>query len=238
MVEELDRRIHELRFLAGIEKVEHVPYPTGDELWVRFNESMDMRKLGTALDEDHYELVRFGGLPSKLPSKLGELLWDGVSYVIAKRVGFLGLLTSLFGFEPTGVATIVKDMHSSQPIYITANEEGVKILYHYLGAKYTPPSPAKPPLSTKPVTQVSQTPRIQTPQAPRIAQQPKANAPIQTTAQPKPVSAQSDQTTQKKPEPIQPNQEGPAKQEWTPGRYRAHAWGKKVEGGDSKATTA
>ena len=159
MIGDVARRIQELRFLPGIEKAEHVPYPTGNEFWVRFNRSIDMRRLGEVLGRGRYELVKFGSIPSKLPLKLSEPLWNGISYVIVRDIGFIGLLASLFGKEPDGVATIAKDAHSGQPIFITSNEEGMKILYEYLGVKYSPPTAAPPlPTANPPIGRSTQTP--------------------------------------------------------------------------------
>ena len=149
MVEDLERRINELRFLEGIEKVEHVTYPDRDELWIRFKRPMDLRKLAHILRVRHYELEKFGAIPSKLPLRLGELLWDGVAYVIVRQIGFFRLLAAFFGSEPEGIARIVKVLHSSQPIFIARDEEGVKILYVYLGVNYT--SPMSNPLAKQTV---------------------------------------------------------------------------------------
>jgi len=216
--------------LDGVEKVEHVPYPSGDEFWVRFNRPIDMHKLGEVLGKGRYELVKFGSIPSKLPSKLGELLWNGVSYVIVKKIAFLGLLASLFGFQPDGVATIAQDAHSSQPIFITSNEEGVRILYDYLGIKYTAPQPLRPSAPSSAGTQASQKPVAQVVRPPQTS----ASQPVQAQPQPRPtITPSSSAGAQKKPEtaPATATLAGEQQQEASkPGTYRPHAWGKKVEG--------
>ena len=154
MVGDKERRINELRFLKGIEKVEHVRFPDRDEFWIRFSQPIDLHRLAGVANEYHYEVVKFGGLPSKLPSRLSELLWNGVSYVILRQIGFRGLLASFLGSEPEGVAKVVKDLHSNNHIFITSTEEGVSILYAYLGLTYSPldlAGPTKPVPATRPV---------------------------------------------------------------------------------------
>jgi hypothetical protein len=183
MVGDVARRINELRFLEGVEKVEHVPYSDRDEFWVRFNRPIDLRRLAKVVSEHHYELVKFGSFPSKLPSKLDGLVWNGVAYVILRQIGFIGLLAAFFGFEPGGVAKIVKDLQSSQPIFITTNEEGVKILYDYIGLEYTPPTP-EPTLKTgSPTKPATQSPAKPTPPKPSAAAtvQPQTAQPAKTT---------------------------------------------------------
>ena len=240
MIGEVGRRIQELRFLDGVEKVEHVPYPSGDEFWVRFNRPIDMHKLGEVLGRGRYELVKFGGIPSKLPSKLGELLWNGISYVIVKKIAFLGLLGSLFGFQPDGVATIARDAHSSQPIFITSNEEGVRILYDYLGIKYTAPQASGSATPSSAGTQALQKPVAPVARAPQTTQQPSASQPVQAQPRPRPtITPSSSAGSQKKPEiaPATANLAGEHQHEaWQPGTYRPHAWGKKVEGEPKSST--
>ena len=154
MVGDEERRINELRFVAGVEKAEHVQFPDRDEFWVRFIDPIDLRRLVRVANEYHYEVVKFGGLPSKLPSRLGELLWNGVSYVIVRRIGFRGLLASFLGSEPEGVAKVVKDLSSSQDIFVTSSEDGIEVLYAYLGLSYSPPNPApRAPATVKPAAQ-------------------------------------------------------------------------------------
>ena len=183
MVEDVERRINELRFLDGVEKVEHVPYSDRDEFWVRFNHTIDLRKLAKVVSEHRYELVKFGSFPSKLPGKLDGLMWNGVAYVILRRIGFVGLLAAFFGSEPQGVAKIVKDLQTSQPIFVTTNEEGVRILYDYLGLKYTPPAPATPLKTGAPAKAVTQSPAKPAPSRPSVAAtaQPQTTKPASTT---------------------------------------------------------
>lgn len=154
MVAEFQRRLGELRFVDGVEKVEHVPYLMGDEFWVRFNRPLDLKKLDETVKKHGAVMVKFGGLPSKLPRPIAELLWDGVSRLIVKKISGWARFTASLGFEPDGIAKIVTDAHGPYQIFITAQEEGVQILYEYLGLKYVPPapppkpvSPAKPPVA-------------------------------------------------------------------------------------------
>jgi hypothetical protein len=154
MVGDLQRRLVELRFVEGVEKVEHVRYPTGDEFWVRFNHPLNIRQLEDITKKNGAAMVKFGGLPSKFPRPLAELLWDGVSYVITKNAGGLGKFAAFLGFEPDGIGKIVTDAHGPYQIFIAREETGIKILYEYLGLKYVAPAPppqpvapAKPPVS-------------------------------------------------------------------------------------------
>ena len=146
LIGDLERRLVELRFLEGIEKVEHVPYRSGDEFWVRFNKPLDLTKLREVVKRHGFGMVRFASVPSKLPGKLAEVLWDGVSFVIARNVGGLSRFKSMLGFEPDGIAKIAKDLHGPYQIFMTTDEEGLQILYDYLGVKYVapPPPPPKP----------------------------------------------------------------------------------------------
>jgi len=172
MVDDFSRRVAELRYVADVEKVEHVAYSTGDEFWVRFNHPLDMEKLEDATKKNGTAMVKFGGLPSKLPRALSELLWDGVSYVITKRIGAWAKFTAALGFEPSGIARIVNDAHGPYQIFIATQEEGVRILYEYLGLKYLPPAPPpKPVVPPKPpvTTTVKPTPPAPKPTSPTTA---------------------------------------------------------------------
>jgi hypothetical protein len=148
---ELEVRTAELRFLEGVEKVEQVHFSTGDQFWVRFNRPIDLKRLQDLVEKNNYQLIKFGRFPSKLPRKLSEVLWDGVTHVIVKRIDGWGRFTSVLGSEPEGIAKIAQDLHEPFQIFIAMNEEGVRVLYDYLGVKYVAPvpmitAPAKPPL--------------------------------------------------------------------------------------------
>lgn len=184
MVGDLGRRLVELRFVEGIEKVEHVPYSTGDQFWVRFNIPLDLGKLENLVNKHGYVMVRFATLPSKLPRGLSEMLWDGVTHVIAKKMSGWSKFTSSLGLEPEGIAKIADDLHGQYQIFIATTEEGVELLYEYLGLKYTPPAPtpslapAKPPVpaAQKPVPAV---PRPAAPVPPATAKPPTPSQPSQ-----------------------------------------------------------
>ena len=185
MVGDFQRRLVELRFLDGIEKVEHVPYPDRDEFWVRFNRRLDMKKIEEIAKKHDATVVKFGGLPSKLPRPLAEILWDGVSHVIAKKISAWTKFTASLGFEPDGIAKIAADAHGPYQIFIATQEEGVQILYEYVGLKYVAPAPppkpaAKPPVpvAAKPVSPAPRpiaqaTPPVAKPAAPALAAPPK-----------------------------------------------------------------
>lgn len=186
MVDDFQRRLLELRFVDGIEKVEHVAYPSDDEFWVRFNRRLNMKKLEEIAKKHGATMVKFGGLPAKLPRALAEILWDGVSYVIVKNISAWGKLTASLGFEPDGIAKIAADAHGPYQIFIATQEEGVQILYEYLDLKYVPPAPppkpvapSKPPVpaAAKPVLPAAKptpaTPPVVNPAVPAPATQPK-----------------------------------------------------------------
>jgi hypothetical protein len=195
MVEDFQRRLVELRFLDGIEKVEHVRYPNGDEFWVRFNRRLDMKKIEEIAKKHDATVVKFGGLPSKLPRPLAEILWDGVSHVIAKKISGWTKFTASLGFEPDGIAKIAADAHGSYQIFIATQEEGVQILYEYVGLKYVapapPPKPAPPvPAAAKPVLPAPRptaqaTPPVAKPAVPAPTTPPK---PPEETPTPKPAA--------------------------------------------------
>jgi hypothetical protein len=165
---EMERRSAELRFIDGIEKVEHVPFSTGDQFWVRFNRPIDLKRLQGVVRSNGCKLIKFGGLPSKLPRKLSEVLWSGVTHVIVKKGGGFEKFTSMLGFEPVGIAKIVTDLHGPYQIYIATNEEGVHVLYDYLGLKYVPPAPPPPKAAPppKPPTPAAKPPSTPPPPAP------------------------------------------------------------------------
>ena len=151
---QLEQRLAELRFIDGVEKVEHVRFSTGDQFWVRFNRPLDMQKLQQIVTDRNCRLIKFGGLLSKLPRRLSEVLWNGVTYVIVKEISQWGKITSTLGFEPDGIGKIADDLDGPYQIFMAMNEAGVQLVYDYLGVKYTPPPPPKaaPP---KPQTTVS-----------------------------------------------------------------------------------
>jgi len=169
MVGDFQRRVSELRFVDGIEKVEHIAYPSGEEFWVRFNRRLDMKRLDEIAKKHGATVVKFGGLPSKLPRPLAEILWDGVSQVIVKNISGWEKLTASLGFEPAGIAKIAADAHGPYQIFIATQEEGVQILYEYLGLKYTAPEPPpKPAAPAKPPVPAAAKPVLPAP-APRPA---------------------------------------------------------------------
>ncbi len=205
----LQTRLNELRFIDGIEKVEHVPYLTGDQFWVRFNRPFDFKKLNEIAKKRGYTMMKFGGLPSKLPGRLVEVLWDGVNHVIVKNPNGLTKLTASLGIEPEGVAKIATDLHGPYQIFMAMNEEGVQLLYDYLGLKYVPPPPpppkpvvpAKPAIpATKPTVPVPTTvpPPVTpaaTPSLPKPAESP-STTPPPTVPSTTPQSNTSTQTPQ------------------------------------------
>lgn len=192
MIANLEQRLNELRFLEGIEKVEHVPYTTSDQFWVRFNGSFDLGKLGDIVKKHDYRLVEFAGIPSKLPRGLAELVWDGVTHVIVKKISGWSEFTSKLGFEPDGMAKLAIDLHGPYRIFIATEEAGIQLLYEYLGLKYVPPPPPAP----KP------TPAAK-PAAPPAAKPAQPTTP-RPAAPATPAAAVSSQTDQTKPMAQQP----------------------------------
>ena len=190
MIGDLGRRLVELRFIEGIEKVEHVPYPSGDQFWVRFNRPLDFAHLKDLVKKHGYLMVEFAKLPSKLPRGLSEMLWNGVTHVIARKMSGWSKFTSSLGLEPEGIAKIAYDLHGQYQIFIATTEEGVQLLYEYLGVKYVPPAPPPPVIPAKPPMPAAGKPapvvaRPATPAAP--VKPPTAGQPLQPTpAQPAP----------------------------------------------------
>jgi hypothetical protein len=133
-------------------------------------------------------MVRFASLPSKLPRPIAEILWDGISHVITKNSSGWTKFTASLGLEPDGIAKIATDLHGPYQIYISTQEEGIQILYEYLGLKYVPPAPPpKPVIPTKPVASaaVKPGPTMPRPTAPLTPATAKPNAPAQASqAQP------------------------------------------------------
>jgi hypothetical protein len=152
MVADLERRVDELRFIDGIEKVEHVPYTTGDQFWVRFNQPLDLMKLDEIARKHGLIMVKFASLPSRLPRGLAEMLSDGVTHIITKRISGWSRFTSKLGFEPDGIAKLAVDLHGPYRVFMTTDEQGIHLLYDYLGLNYTPPTPPvqKPATPIKP----------------------------------------------------------------------------------------
>ena len=183
-----EQRLAELRFNDGVEKVEHVRFSTGDQFWVRFNHPLDMQKLQQIVMARGCKLIKFGGLFSKLPRRLSEVLWDGVTHVIVREISQWGKITSTLGFEPDGIGKIAADLHGPYQIFMAMNEAGVQVVYDYLGLKYVPPPPPppKPVASPKPPPAVSKPPAATT-------SSPAAQAATPQVAKPAPVPAQSPQ---------------------------------------------
>ena len=179
MIADLNRRLTELRFVEGIEKVEHVPYPSGDQFWVRFIRPFDLGKLDEVAKKHGYKIVKFASAPSKLPRGLAELLWSGITHVVVEKISGWSRFTANFGFEPEGIAKLAVDLHGPYWIFITLREEGIQLLYEYLGLKYASPSPPAPTASapvkptTPPVAKPAQPvgPIPTTPSTPSVASQ-------------------------------------------------------------------
>jgi hypothetical protein len=181
VVSDLERRLVELRFLDGVEKVEHVPYPTGDQLWVRFNKPLDLHKLEEVARKHNCATVTFANVPSRLPKRLAEVLWDGVTHVITKKISRWSKFKASLGFEPEGIAKVAIDLYGPYQIFITTGEEGVQVLYEYLGLKHVPSSPPTP-AAPKPVVPVTARPTPGKPQETKLVPQPVAAASPAKTA--------------------------------------------------------
>jgi hypothetical protein len=224
MVEDFQRRVTELRFVEGIEKVEHVDYATGDEFWVRFNRPLDLKELRDIAGKHGAALVKFGGLPSKLPRPLAEILWDGVGHVITKKIGGWSKFTASLGFEPDGIAKIATDAHGPYQIFIATQEEGVQILYEYLGVEYVAPAKPVAPPPKAPTVAVAKT----TPPAPKPP--PATPAPVASKPQSSTQPAQTAPAST--PQPIPASEPAPPK-----GQYRPHAWGQALTTSETKSAS-
>lgn len=192
MFTELEHRVSELRFIDGIEKVEHVRFSTGDQFWVRFNRPIDMQKLQDIIRNRGCQLIKFGGLPSKLPRKLSEVLWNGVTHVIARNISGWEKFTSSLGFEPDGIGKIVVDLHGPYQIFIAMNEDCVQILYDYLGVRYVPPAPPTEPVA--PAVKPAAAPK------PAVPLQPGASAPTTAKSASRSSTAQTSDQDKKAPD--------------------------------------
>lgn len=186
MIGDLERRLVELRFLEGIEKVEHVPYQTGDQFWVRFNRPLDFDRLDEIVKKHSYLMVRFASILSKLPRGLAEMLWDGVTHIIVKEISGWSKFTSSLGFEPEGIAKIAIDLHGQYQIFMATNEDGVQVLYEYLGLKYVAPAPPPP----KPAAPAKPAPVVAKPVPPAA---PKPTAPMAAAAASQSAAGQATQ---------------------------------------------
>ena len=157
---QLEQRLVELRFIDGVEKVEHVPFPTGDQFWVRFDHPFDMQKLEQKARNRGCRVIKFGGLLAKLPRGPSEVLWDGVTHVIVKEISQWSKFISRLGFEPDGIGKIAIDLHNSNQIFMAMNEVGIQLLYDYLGVKYVPPPP-KPSVAPAKLAPKPSTPTVE-----------------------------------------------------------------------------
>ena len=177
LIADLERRLTELRFLEVVEKVEHVPYQSGDQFWVRFIRPFDLGRINDVVTKHGYTIVKFASVPSKLPRGLAELLWSGITHVVVEKISDWSRFTSNFGFEPDGIAKLAVDLHGPYWLFIATEEKGIQLLYEYLELKYAPPSapPPNPVTATKspapPLTKPVQppAPMPNTPATPSIA---------------------------------------------------------------------
>ena len=213
MVDDLQRRLVELRFVEGIEKVEHVPYPTGDQFWVRFNTKLDFQKFQDIAKKHGCVMIKFASLPSKLPRPIAEILWNGISHVITKNITGWTKFTASFGLEPEGIAKIATDLHGPYQIYISMQEEGIQILYEYLGLKYVPPTPPpKPVTPAKPAapTAVKPSPTVPRPVAPQTPSAAKPTLPTQPSQTQPPQEAKVQETPKPTAPVAEQNKDGKA----------------------------
>jgi hypothetical protein len=188
MVADLERRVDELRFVDGVEKAEHVPYPTGDQFWVRFNQPIAFKKLDEIVRKHGLLMMKFASLPSRLPRGLAEMLSNGVTHIITKEISDWSKFTSKLGFEPEGIAKLAVDLHGPYEIFITKDEEGIQLLYEYLGLNYAPPAPPQPKPAApvkpagSPVAKPSQpiVPRPAAPPTPQGTDSPSKSQPSQS----------------------------------------------------------
>ena len=180
---QLEQRLAELRFIDGIEKVEHVRFSTGDQFWVRFIRPLDMQKLRHVVKNRGYRMVKFGGLPSKLPwTRRGSVEWCNSRH--CERNQWVGRFTSSLGFEPDGIGKIAVDLHGPFQIFMAMNEDGVQLLYDYLGVKYVPPPPPPKPVvaAAKPPIPVVKPAAVPVPRPPNQA--PATTPPVVAKADP------------------------------------------------------
>jgi hypothetical protein len=142
-----DEHVSILRAEPIVRRVEYVKYPQGNEYWVTFREDrrLDMRRFERIVNKHDYRIIRFGGLPSKLPKGFSELLWNGVTHVVVKEISGLDKLKAVLGFEPEGIARIAEWGHGHYQIFGAGTWEGLKILFDYLDLEMPMPPPAPAP---------------------------------------------------------------------------------------------
>jgi hypothetical protein len=201
VVGDLERRLVELRFIDGVQKVEHVPYPSGDQFWVRFDKPLDFAKLEQIVKKHNCTMVRFANIPSRLPRALAEMVWDGVSHVITRNISGWEKFKSSLGFEPDGIAKIASDLHGPYEIFMATDEEGVQVLYEFLGLKYVappPPSPPKPVAPARPSAPPAAALTIPRPTTTAAQPASAAGSPVSVIS---PVGAQASATPPSTPEP-------------------------------------
>lgn len=181
---QLEQRLADIRFVEGVEKVEHVRFSTGDQFWVRFNRPLDMQRLERTARERGYRLIKFGGILAKLPRGLSELLWDGVTHVILKEISDWNKFISRLGFEPDGIGKIAIDLHGPYQIFMAMNEAGIQLLYDYLGVKYVPPPPKPVAAPVKPPTTIPKPPAATSETASKAQSHPVATSTIPSQTPP------------------------------------------------------
>jgi hypothetical protein len=128
MIADPESLVPELRFLPGIKDVDIIPFPAGKELWITLKESIDLNRLRKASESLGYHVIRVGSFPSMLPRSLGEMIWDGLTYVISKSKRRCWMVKPAFE-----VASIVRDLATGDLTYHISDNDGLKILHEYLG---------------------------------------------------------------------------------------------------------
>ena len=128
MIADPESLVTELRFLPGIKDVDIIPLPSGKELWVTLKEPIDVDRLRKASESLGYHVVRVGSFPSMLPRSLGEMIWDGLTYVISKNRHRWLILKP----RPE-VACIAKDLATGDLTYHISDDDGLRILHQYVG---------------------------------------------------------------------------------------------------------
>jgi len=128
MIADPESLVTELRFLPGIKDVDIIPLPSGKELWVTLKEPIDVNRLRKASESLGYHVIRVGSFSSMLPRSLGEMIWDGLTYVISKSKRRWLILK-----PKSEVACIAKDLVTGDLTYHVSDGDGLRILHQYVG---------------------------------------------------------------------------------------------------------
>jgi hypothetical protein len=130
MITDPEAFVSELRRLRGVKDVEIVEFQSGKELWVVLRDPIDIGALERISASFHYNVVKSGSLPSKLPRSLAEMIWDGTTHVVTRHPQGWKKLVSTLGLRPA--AKIARDLATGDTVCQVNDGDGLAILREYL----------------------------------------------------------------------------------------------------------